>query len=111
MLPVSYFSDIPVRIVTDLGGNVLFCSHGKSGISEDTVIDMEYVGQALEKTLQEVSDFGKIYDTKYYVVGVPVQTVGTEGLYSVGAVFVTSSAAHYTEYVVTLIKLFCSVGT
>ena len=97
-------------IVTDLGGNVLFCSYGKSGISEDTVIDMEYVGQAAEKTLQEVSDFGKIYDTKYYVVGVPVQTVGTEGLYSVGAVFVTSSAAHYTEYVVTLIKLFCSVG-
>ena len=96
--------------VTDHEGNILFCSYGRSGINEASVIDQSYVQRAEDKTLREISTLGNIYESKYYVIGVPVQTVGTNGLYSVGAVFVTSSAAHYTEYVATLIKLFCSVG-
>ena len=107
MMADSLNSDI---IVTDLQGNVLLYSYGKSGIDENTVITMEYVEKAENKELNEITDFAGIYDTPYYVVGVPVQTVGLDGLYSIGAVFVTSSAAHYTEYVVTLVKLFCSVG-
>ena len=91
MMADSLNSDI---IVTDLQGNVLLYSYGKSGIDENTVITMEYVEKAENKELNEITDFAGIYDTPYYVVGVPVQTVGLDGLYSIGAVFVTSSAAH-----------------
>ena len=97
-------------IVTDLEGKILFCSYNKSGIDENTLINRSFVEEATKEEMLEISDFGGVYDSRYYVVGVPVQTVGTNGLYSVGAVFVTSSAQHYTEYVVTLVKLFCSVG-
>ena len=94
-------------IVTDLEGKILFCSYNKSGIDENTLINRSFVEEATKEEMLEISDFGGVYDSRYYVVGVPVQTVGTNGLYSVGAVFVTSSAQHYTEYVVTLVKLFC----
>ena len=43
-------------------------------------------------------------------MGVPVQGVTESGIEPIGTVFVTSSASHYTEYVVTIVKIFCSAG-
>lgn len=97
-------------IVTDEQGRVKFYSDNAEGIGADTVIEQEYVDKAVVGELHEISDFGGVYSGKYYVVGVPVQMVQGGSLTPIGAVFVTSSASHYTEYVATLIKIFCSAG-
>ena len=97
-------------IVTDPDGNITFCSENASMIDSDTVIPQELMTKAMRGELQEVSDFGGIYDGKYYVVGVPVQILRSNGLKSIGCVFVTSNADQYKEYVVTIIKIFCSAG-
>ncbi len=97
-------------IVTDNQGKMTFCSENAVGIDSSTVIKEEIFRKAMRGELREVSDFGGIYDGNYYIVGVPVQILTGDGLTSIGAVFVTSSADHYKEYVVTIIKIFCSAG-
>ena len=97
-------------IVTDNQGKMTFCSENAVGIDSSTVIEEEIFRKAMRGELREVSDFGGIYDGNYYIVGVPVQILTGDGLTSIGAVFVTSSADHYKEYVVTIIKIFCSAG-
>lgn len=97
-------------IVTDLKGNIVFCSENEKDIGNNEIIDKSFIDNTADGEMLEISDFGGIYDSMYYVAGVPIQMVSDDGLYRIGAVFVTSSAEHYTEYVATLIKLFCSVG-
>lgn len=97
-------------IVTDDRGGITFLSENAEGISSDTVISETLVEQAISGQLREVSDFGGLYSGKYYVVGVPVQVLRGGVLTPIGAVFVTSSSEHFREYVVTIIKIFCSAG-
>ena len=97
-------------IVTDENGAVTFFSENAEGIKPTTVIPNELVEAAMRGELQEVSDFGGIYDGKYYIVGVPVQMLRNRELTAIGAVFVTSTTDHYREYVVTIVKIFCSAG-
>lgn len=97
-------------IVTDKNGGILFFSDNAEGIDRSVVIDSGFVEKAVSGPLQEVSDFGGIYREKYYIVGVPVQVLQDGELNVIGAVFVTSSTSHYRDYVVTLIKIFCSAG-
>ncbi len=97
-------------IVTDENGAVTFCSENAEGIDTLTMIKPELVSAAMDGQLKEVSNFGGVYEGRYYIVGVPVQTLKNGELQPIGAVFVTSSAQHYKEYVVTLVKIFCSAG-
>ena len=97
-------------IVTDMDGCITFMSENAESIDSFTVISKELVSSALHGTLQEVSDFGGIYNDKYFIVGVPVQLLQGNGLTSIGAVFVTSTASHYKDYVITIVKIFCSAG-
>lgn len=97
-------------IIADTSGKILLCSENAVGIDRQTEIDPVFVERAIGGNFSEVSDFGGIYETKYYIVGVPVHIMQNDELVSIGAVFVTSSASHYREYVVTLVKIFCSAG-
>lgn len=97
-------------IVTDEKGCVTFCSENAEGVAKSDVIDSAIVSGALEGGFREVSDFGGIYSDKHYIAGVPVQIIKDGELTSIGAVFVTSSTSHYREYVMTLVKIFCSAG-
>ena len=97
-------------IVTDSSGSIMFCSENAQGIGDNTVIPQDIVDRAMSGECREISDFGGIYDGKYYIVGVPVQTVKDDSLNPIGAVFVTSSASYYNDYVITLVKIFCSAG-
>ena len=97
-------------IVTDNTGAVTFWSENAEGIVEGTVIGERFVTEAMSGEFREISDFGGVYGGKYYIVGVPVQMLRNGQLQPFGAVFVTSSAQHYREYVVTLVKIFCSAG-
>ena len=97
-------------IVTDELGNIMFCSENAEGIDRSVKIDGEIVDKAISGQYREVSDFGGIYEERFYISGVPVQIVKDGELTPIGAVFVTSSTSHYKEYVVTLIKIFCSAG-
>ena len=97
-------------IVTDDTGKVTFCSENEEGIATGTVIGESFVSAAMSGEVHEISDFGGLYSGKYYIVGVPVQTLDDGQTEPAGAVFVASSALHYKEYVVTLVKIFCSAG-
>ena len=97
-------------IVTDENGSITFSSENAEGITKETVIGGDYVERAAASELREISDFGGIYGERYYIVGVPVQVITGEKLQPIGAVFVTTTTRYYKEYVVTIIKIFCSVG-
>lgn len=97
-------------MVTKPDGEILFCSENAVGIDDNSKIPEEYVNRAMAGQVNEISDFGGIYDAKYYIVGVPVQIINNDELMTTGAVFVTSSASHFSEYMVTLIKIFCSAA-
>lgn len=97
--------------VADCNGKVIFCSENAENVDYSSVVDRDYVLRAGNEVIREISNFNGLYDDKCYVVGVPVQKqISDEELVTIGAVFVTSSASHYTEYVKTLIKIFCSAG-
>ena len=97
-------------IVTDTDGDVVICSENAVGITSDTVIDKSFVEHAMNDGVSEISTFGGVYDEKYYIVGVPVRMLENDELVPIGAVFITSSASHYSEYITTIIKIFCSAG-
>ena len=97
-------------IISDTSGKILMCSENAVGIDSHTEIDGGFVERAINGDFSEISDFGGIYENKYYIVGVPVHIMQNDKLVSIGAVFVTSSASYYSEYVVTLVKIFCSAG-
>lgn len=97
-------------IVSNDEGKILFSSENAIGVTSETQIDKSFVDRAMNDEVREVSDFSHIYDSKFYIVGVPVQVMQDGELTTVGAVFVTSSASHYKEYVLTLIKIFCSAA-
>ncbi len=97
-------------IVTDSEGNVVISSENALGVDENTVISKKFVDKAMNEGVSEVSTFGGIYEEHYYIVGVPVMMLRDEALTPIGAVFVTSSASHYSDYITTIIKIFCSAG-
>ncbi len=97
-------------IIVDSEGKIAFFSENAKGITKNTVIKNEYFEKAVAGGLNEISDFGGIYDDKYYIVGVPVQYLQNGELIPVGAVFVTTSSQIYRDYVTTIIKIFCSAG-
>ena len=97
-------------IVTDTDGDVVICSENAVGITSDTVIDKSFVEHAMNDGVSEISTFGGVYEEKYYIVGVPVRMLENDELVPIGAVFITSSASHYSEYITTIIKIFCSAG-
>ena len=97
-------------LITDKQGNIVLYSDNSVGIDKNTAISEEFVKLAMVDTIYERSDLAGFYSEKYYVVGVPVQGVTESGIEPIGTVFVTSSASHYTEYVVTIVKIFCSAG-
>ena len=97
-------------IVTDADGDIVTCSENPVGIKSDTVISADFVQRAMEDSVSEISNFGGIYDEKYYIVGVPVRMLENDELVPIGAVFITSSATHYSDYITTIIKIFCSAG-
>ena len=97
-------------IVTDESGRVMFCSENAEGVEPSDNIDKRLTAAAMSGGIREVSDFGGVYTEKYYVAGVPVQVIKDGTLTPIGAVFVTSSTSHYKEYVITLVKIFCSAG-
>lgn len=97
-------------IVCGADGSIIFCSENAIGINSDTKIDQNLVDMAMNGIVSEVSDFSQVYDSKFYIVGVPVQVMQDGELATVGAVFVTSSASYYKDYVLTLIKIFCSAA-
>lgn len=97
-------------IVADSNGNILFYSENAAGIDKNTAISGDFVKQAMDGGVCEISQLGGIYGSKYYIVGVPVLMFQNQKTFSVGAVFVTSSATHYYEYITTIIKIFCSAG-
>lgn len=96
--------------VTNNVGTVLFCSENSVGVAPGMEVDKATVSHAMEECFYEVSTFNGLYDSDFYVVGVPVQTLIGDELCTVGAVFVTSTAVHYREYMQTLVKIFCSAG-
>lgn len=97
-------------IITDTSGEILLCSENAVGIDSKTQIDQGLVERAINGDFSKISHFGGIYENKYYIVGVPIQIMQDDKLVSIGAVFVTSPASHYREYVITLVKIFCSAG-
>ncbi len=97
-------------IIADKTGKIILCSENAVGIDTSTTIDPALITAAMTGDFTELSDFGGIYSNKYYVVGVPINIMRNNELVSIGAVFVTSSSSHYSEYVITLIKIFCSAG-
>ena len=97
-------------LITDKQGNIVLCSDNSVGIDTNKTISEDYVKRAMTDTIYEMSDLAGFYDDNYYIVGVPVQGVTELGLESVGTVFVTSSATHYKDYVITIVKIFCSAG-
>lgn len=96
--------------VTDCDGRVLFCSENAIGIFPDSRVDIDFVNKVLTGGVNEVSSFNGLYESDFYIVGVPVQIMLDDSLTSVGAVFVTSSTSHYSEYALTLVKIFCSAA-
>lgn len=96
--------------VTDSDGEVLFCSENAIGISDGSQVDINYVNSAMFGVINEVSDFSGVYDEDFYIVGVPIQIMDGDVLTTIGAVFVTSSTSHYSEYALTLVKIFCSAA-
>lgn len=96
--------------VTNVEGKVLFCSENSIGIETDTQVDKGMVSRAMSEGIGEVTTFGGLYDSNFYVVGVPVQILSDGELTTMGAVFVTSNASYYHEYMQTLVKIFCSAG-
>lgn len=97
--------------VTDASGKVLFCSENALGVAPGASVDADFVRRAMAGDIYELSDFNGMYDSKFYIVGVPVQVVtGDDTLTTVGTVFVTSSGEYYYEYVTALIKIFCSAA-
>lgn len=97
-------------MVSNPEGEILFCSENAVGIDENSRIPKEFVERAMTGQVNEVSYFGGLYDSKFYIVGVPIQIMSNDELLSTGAVFVTSSSSHFSEYMVTLIKIFCSAA-
>ena len=97
-------------VVTNKKGEIVTCSENAVGIKPDTVIDKSFVDRAMSDSVSEISTFGGLYDEKYYIVGVPVRMLEDEELVPIGAVFIISSASHYSEYITTIIKIFCSAG-
>ena len=97
-------------VVTDSDGNIIFISENAEQVYSSMSVPKEYVTKAMHNDLKEKSDFNGIYDKRYYIVGVPVQKLQSNGMVSIGCVFVASNADKYEEYVVTIIKIFCSAG-
>ncbi len=106
-LSSGFNSDI---LVTNVHGSVVMCSENAVGIENDTVINSDFVERAMRDEVSEISNLGGLYDVKYYIVGVPVRMLIDEELVPIGAVFIVSSASHYSEYISTIIKIFCSAG-
>lgn len=106
-LSSGFNSDI---LITNIHGDVVMCSENAVGIENDTVISADFVERAMQDNVSEISNLGGLYNEKYYIVGVPVRMLIDEELVPIGAVFIVSSASHYSEYISTIIKIFCSAG-
>lgn len=96
--------------VTNNIGKVLFCSENSIGIEAGVSVDSDMVNRAMNAGIGEVTTLGGLYSSDFYVVGVPVQILTDGELSTMGAVFVTSNASYYREYMQTLVKIFCSAG-
>ncbi len=96
--------------VTDSAGNVIFASENAVNISVGSQIPSEYVSSAMNEETRQRTTLDGIYDEKFYVVGVPVQVLTDGELVSIGAAFAVSSEYYHHEYLITLIKIFCSAA-
>lgn len=96
--------------VTNMDGTVLICSENAIGVTENSSVDVSMVEKASGAPIREVSDFNNMYDSKFYIVGVPVQILENDELKTIGVVFMTSSATDYRDYMLTLVKIFCSAA-
>ncbi len=96
--------------VADTSGKVLFSSENAVNISVGGSIPAEYVSQAMNGEIREKTTFDGVYSEKYYVVGVPVQVLVNGELVSIGAAFAASAEYYYHEYLVSLVKIFCSAA-
>ncbi|MBQ2348368.1 MAG: HAMP domain-containing histidine kinase [Clostridia bacterium] len=97
-------------LITDKQGNIVLYSDNSVGIDTNKTISEDYVKRAMTDTIYEMSDLAGFYGDNFYIVGVPVQGVTESGIEPIGTVFVTSSASHYKDYVITIVKIFCSAG-
>lgn len=105
-LSASVQSDI---FITNMNGEILFFSEN-AYFGEKNTIDKDIINRVMQEDLFEVSTLDGLYNTEAFTVGVPIKVMQDEEPLFVGAVFVTNSFSNYSDYVMTLVKIFCSAA-
>ncbi len=101
----SFSTSIDADIfVTDLQGKVLLGNYAHSEDELPDQVPVQAVEQAVKGMYEGRNDFGGLYRTRYYIIGVPM-TAGKTGP-CVGAVFAATSVASVNAFGGDLFRIF-----
>ncbi len=101
----SFSTSIDADIfITDLQGRILLGNYANSRLQGPEQVPVQAVSQAAKGMYEGRNNFGGVYPSRYYIIGVPMNT--QEGSPCVGAVFAATSAATVNEFQGELFKIF-----
>lgn len=101
----SFSTSIDADIfVTDTEGNILTGHYANSENELPAQVPKQAVEQAMKGMYEGSNDFGGLYRSRYYIIGVPM-TAGEEEAY-VGAVFAATSVSSIRNFQSDLFRIF-----
>ncbi len=98
---ISIDADI---FITDLEGRILLGNYPNSGLVAPEEVPVQFVQQAVKGMFEGRDNFGGLYNSRYYIIGVPM-SAQEEGPV-VGAVFAATSAASMNAVQGEAFKIF-----
>ena len=90
--------------ITDLEGNILLGNYPNSKLSSPQSVPKQTVAQAAKGMYESRSTFGGLYQSPFYIIGVPM--FADEGQFCVGAVFATTSSATVNAFQGEALQMF-----
>lgn len=104
----SFSASIDADIfITDLNGNVVLGNYANSNTAPPAQVPIKAVEQAVKGLYEGKNNFGGLYRTRYYIIGVPMSAGTAEGEETcVGAVFAATSISSINSFRRDLIRIF-----
>ena len=90
--------------ITDLDGNILLGNYPNSKLNAPQTVPKQTVAQAAKGMYESRNTFGGLYQSAFYIIGVPMYADG--GALCVGAVFATTSSATVNAFQREAIQMF-----
>lgn len=97
--------------ITDTNGQTIFCSESSKFEEAEANIPQDIIDQALSDSYIATTNFGDIYDTKHYVVGLPIRVL-TNNLEqkNIGIVFTATDASRLYSFRFDIFQIFLIVA-